>query len=133
MPRKVIKMDDTKLMAQLYQSETKQEKPSPLSPEKAQLIQKGLDKLVSYGLLSDPNAVRDWANDLVDLSERELVEGFKKAKDHTGWLEFGAFRAMCKLPKSHASFRRFVPLEHLKSSHETVEYWKAKRKEEIGL
>lgn len=122
-----------KFLKELYQSETKPEKPSPLSPEKALLIQKGLDKLVSYGLLSDPNAVRDWANDLVDLSERELVEGFKKAKDHTGWLEFGKFRQMCKLPKSHASFRRFVPLEHHRATSEQVEYWKNKRKEEIGL
>ena len=93
----------------LYRGETKQGPQSRLSPEKAKLIQNGLEKLVNYGLLSDPSAIRDWANGLVDISEHDLVEGFRKAKDKTGYMQLGDFRALCRPEVKVPAHRHYLP------------------------
>ena len=103
-------MDNLEAMVKLYQNETKPEPQSTLSPEKAALIQAGLKKLLSYGLLNNPDAVRDWANGLADLSEEALRIGFNKAKDHTGYMTFGDFRKLCRVPTLHPSHQPFKAL-----------------------
>lgn len=123
----------TDLLKKLYQGETKREKSSPLSPEKARLIQQGLEKLVSYGLLNDPHAIRDWANGLVDLDERALVEGFRKAKDHTGYMSLGDLRGLCKVPMSHASHNLYLPEPSKKASKEAIERFRQERKLKTGI
>jgi len=89
--------------------------------------------LTSYGLLNDPNAAKDWVMALNDLKDIELVTGIRKAKDHSGYLTLGQFRHMCKLEKINAAHKPYKALPVLKSDEETREYWKAKRKSEVGL
>jgi hypothetical protein len=115
------------------QDEIKQEKPSPLSPEKARLIQKGLERLVSYGLLSDPSAIRDWANGLADISEERLTAGFVKAKDYTGYLALGDLRNMCKKPMQNGSYRPYQALPHKSMDKDELRARIAKMREETGI
>ena len=126
----------TQNLEKLYgqnQGETRQEKPSPLSPEKALLIQKGLEKLLSYGLLTDALAVRDWANGIADMDEDCLREGFKKAKDFTGYMTIGDFRGLCKRPRSHASHSQFKSLGHQSMPKDELKAKIAKMRKETGL
>lgn len=69
-----------------------------------------MNRLVSYGLLSDPAAMVDWKNGIADLGVNELAIGINKAKDFKGYLTLGDFRGMCKIPTGHASFRRYKAL-----------------------
>jgi hypothetical protein len=71
----------------------------------------GLSKLVSYGLLSDPTAIRDWGNGIADIDEDRLIEGFRAAKDYSGYMTLGDFRELCKKPRSHASHQPYKALE----------------------
>lgn len=121
------------LLKKLYQGETKQEKPSTLSPEKKALILEGLKRLISYGLLNDPNAIRDWANGLADLEYEELVEGFRSAKDHRGYMSLGDLRGLCKKPQVHASHRPFAALERKPMEADEIKRRIAKLKGETGL
>jgi len=115
------------------QEETKQEKPSQLSPEKAKIIQDGLEKLVSYGSLSDPNAIRDWANALVDISEENLIEGFRKAKDWTGYMQMGDLRNMCRKPSGNASYRPYKALENKAMDKDELKSRIAKMREDLKI
>ena len=99
----------TQITEGLHQGETKRDQKSTISPEKVRIIQQGLSRLVSYGLLSDPAAVRDWANGLADLAEHDLVEGFRKAKDKSGYLTLGDFRALCKPEVKVPAYRPYLP------------------------
>lgn len=94
----------------LYQDQSKPEQPSALSPEKARLIAAGLEKLQSYGLLNNHEAVRDWANGLADLDEGRLLEGFRKAKDYSGYMSLGDFRKLCARSNFNASHKPFKAL-----------------------
>ena len=115
------------------QEEIKQEKPSQLSPEKAELIQKGLTRLVSYGLLSDPSAIRDWANGLADLSEERLTAGFVKAKDYTGYLTLGDLRNLCRKPMQNGSYRPYKALPNKPLEKDELRARIAKMREEQGI
>lgn len=122
-------MDNNQFLEGLYRGETKQEPPSTPSD----VLKRALNKLVSYGLLSDPGAASDWANALTDKTDQEIVEGIRKAKDYKGYLTMGEFRQMCKLPRAHPSHQSFVPIESKPASKERIEFWRNKRKAEIGI
>jgi hypothetical protein len=93
-----------------------------------------MEKLVNYGLLSDPGKVRDWCNGLADKTPKELAEGVRAAKSHVGSLSLGQFRQMCTyVPPLSERITPSGRLEQKKSSQEKIEYWKNKRKQEIGI
>ena len=126
----------SQLMNNLYDQEQERTKPEPqsqLSPEKARLIQMGLENLVSYGLLSDPSCIRDWANGLADMSEENLRAGFIKAKDYTGYLTLGDLRNMCRKPIQNGSYRRYQALPNNPLDGEEVHNRIARMKEKLGL
>jgi hypothetical protein len=93
-----------------------------------------MEKLVNYGLLSDPGKIRDWSNGLADKSPKELAEGVRKAKDYRGPLSLGEFRNMCTyiapLEERIAKDRR---LAHQKSAPETIERFRQQRKQTHGI
>lgn len=93
----------------------------------------GLEKLVSYGLLSDPEAIRDWANGIADIDEHGLIEGFRKAKDKTGYMTLGDFRALCKRPVMAACHRPFVALECKPMEREAMRAKIKEMRERIGI
>ena len=122
------------LLGSLYRDELPPELPCEMTHQKDELLRAILDKLISYGLLNDAQQALDWKEDLADLSEVELITGWRKAKDHRGYLEFGQFREMCKIPVMRESFRNNLPPpvegaigkeEHNKRT--------AKMKQEMGL
>jgi len=122
------------LLGSLYQSEMPPELRSPITPQKEELLKAILKKLISYGFVNDKETALDWKEDLADLSEAELIAGWKKAKDHTGYLEFGRFREMCKLPVSHASFRSNLPAPVTEALEADDHHRRTtKMKEELGL
>ena len=75
--------------------------------------------------------MKDWANGLADLGERELIEGFRSAKDFKGYLTMGDFRGMCKAPKGHASFKPYVALPNIPIPKEELKSRIAKMREEL--
>ena len=97
------------------------------------MIQESLQRLVSFGLLSDPSAITDWANALADLNMNELAIGLNKAKDFKDYLTMGDFREMCKIPKGHASFRRYKALPIKSVGADEHHRRTAQMKEELGL
>jgi len=93
----------------------------------------GLERLVSYGLLSDPSAIRDWANGLADLSEERLTAGFVKAKDYTGYLTLGDLRNLCKKPVENGSYRRFKALPHKPMDSDMLKSKIAKMRKQLDI
>ena len=121
-------------LTDLYQGPTKHEQKSTdsLTPEKMELLKAVMQKLVNYGLLSDPGKIRDWCNALTDKSEKELVEGVRKAKDHVGPLSLGEFRGMCVYVSPLSE--RIVPrLERKPSDRATVEKYRIERISKLGF
>jgi hypothetical protein len=92
-----------------------------------------LKKLLSYGLLNDPGAVRDWANGLADLEYDALVEGFRKSKDHAGYMTLGQFRALCRKPETQACHRPYVALPIKPLDGAELKRRIAKMKSELNL
>lgn len=97
------------------------------------MIQTGLEKLVSYGLLTDSLSVRDWANGIADIEDFCLVEGFRKAKDFKGYMTLGEFRSLCKKPVNHASHKPFKAIPHKAASKEFAKANLAKLREDLKL
>lgn len=120
----------TDFLTDLYQGETQQGKQSQPSLE---VIQESLQRLLSYGLLSDPSAMADWANALADLSTNELAAGVNKAKDFKGYLTLGEFRGMCRLPKSHASFRPYKAITYTPLDGSEIKSRISTMREELNL
>lgn len=120
------------LLQKLYQGETHAEPPS-ISPEKEKLLTETLNRLVSYGLLNDPGAMIDWKNGLADLTEVALITGTRKAKDHSGYLTMGEFRAMCRIPSTHASHKPYKALPHKPMDRDELREKLAKMKSDLGL
>ena len=125
----------TDFLTDLYQEPTKpgQKSTDSLAQGKMELLRATMSKLVNYGFLSDRGKIRDWSNALADKTEEELYEGLRKVRDHRGALSLGDFRNMCELPKLHTSHKPFAQLELKKSDPKTIEYWRNKRKAEIGI
>lgn len=124
-----------KFLTNLYQDETKSEKPSTRSvnPQKLTLLKLSLKKLASYGLLNDPGCAEDWVYALADLSEAEIINGTSKSIDHKGYLTLGEFRGMCKLDLPHASHRIFKALPHKAMEPEEMKKRMDKLRQETGL
>ena len=100
-------------LTQLYGlvEETKPAKNSEISSEKHELLYQTLSKLINWGLVSDPNQLRTWANDLADLSEIEIINGLRRAKDWSGeYMTLPKFRNLCKEGKLHVSHRPYLAL-----------------------
>lgn len=91
-----------------------------------------MEKLVNYGLLSDPGKIRDWSNGLADKSPKELAEGVRKAKDYRGPLSLGEFRNMCTYI-APLEERIAKSLEHKKSDPETIERFRQERKAKFNI
>jgi len=83
--------------------------------------------------LNDPGAAEDWIYALADLSEPEIINGTRKAIDHTGYLNIGQFREMCKIEKPHASHRMYKALPHKGMEAEEMHKRRAKMKLEQGI
>ena len=100
-----------------------------------ELLKATMSKLVDYGLLSDAGKVETWFQALSDKTEMELREGLRKARDHRGPLSLGDFRSYCVYvpPLSERIYRPDRQLKQLKSSPETIEYYKQLRKQETGI
>lgn len=97
------------------------------------MILKGLELLTSWGLLSDALAVEDWARGLQDLDTDCLREGFKRAKDYSGYMTLGDFRKLCKKPRTHASYKTFEALPNKPASKEFILANNKKLREKLGL
>jgi hypothetical protein len=71
---------------------------------------------------------------LADKTPYELAEGVRAAKSHVGPLSLGQFRQMCTyVPPLSERITPSRRLEQKKSSPETVEYYRQKRKAECGI
>ena len=126
----------TDFLENLYQGPTRQEPQSTnsLAPEQMQMLKAVMEKLVNYGLLSDPGKIRDWSNGLADKSPKELAEGVRKAKDYRGPLSLGEFRNMCTyIAPLEERIAKDRQLAHQKSDPETIEMYKRQRKQTHGI
>jgi len=116
----------------LHRDGTKPE-PQLVDPQMERALTWSLNKLVSYGLLNDPEAMDDWKQDLADLDVQAIYQGTYKARDHRGYLTLGEFRAMCAkvvLDPSHKAYTALV-----QKGMEPAELQKriAKMRQETGL
>ena len=126
----------TDFLADLYQGQTKQEQKSTdsLSPERMKLLEALMRETVNCGLLSDKEKIRHWCNRLGDKSDREIIEGIRKLQDCTGPLTLPKLRELCVyIPPLSERISLSRRLEQKKSDPKTIEYWKQKRKAEVGI
>jgi len=123
----------TEFLEDLYQGETPPETSCEMTPEMDELLTEILEKLISYGLLNDPQAVLDWKEGLSDLKPAGLIGGWRKAKDHTGYLTLGQFREMCKVIPPDPSHKLYKALPHKAMEGKELQKRIAKMRQETGL
>ena len=119
----------------LYQERTEQEPQSGtyLSPEKEEILERVLEKIVNYNYPIDEVAMPDWADALKDLEEHQLIGGIRRLKDYTGeFLKPGQFRAMCKIDTPKACHKPYKAIPVLPMERDELKRRLAQMRSELA-